>query len=161
MFCWADKIDEWESEFPLKYPDNIKGRFLYETSRCSPNLEYLEEFIPDSGLDKSKYNPEQFSDKIENSTDELVTMFSNLSGDSILIIPMPQSGKEFTTIKEFVDFATDEHQIYFWKYVAKIVKELWLLNKTFWVSTHGKGVPYFHLRLDSSPKYYRSQLKNI
>ncbi|HJK90133.1 MAG TPA: hypothetical protein RMH85_01225 [Polyangiaceae bacterium LLY-WYZ-15_(1-7)] len=26
---------------------------------------------------------------------------------------------------------------------------------TLWVSTSGGGVPWLHLRLDSSPKYYR------
>lgn len=158
MLCWTDKVDEWESGFPLKYPSNLKGRFLYETSRCSPDLEYSEIFIPDKVLDMSIYDFSSFRDKIEMTNDELVTHFSNLSNTSILIIPIPQ-GKEFTTIKEFIDLASPEHQVYFWRYVSKIIRNLWSKNVKFWVSTHGKGVPYFHLRLDMSPKYYQSQLK--
>ena len=43
----------------------------------------------------------------------------------------------------------------FGKYVSRIINKLIKDGKTkYWISTHGSGVPYFHLRISLKPKYY-------
>jgi len=74
-----------------------------------------------------------------------------------LIIPIPKQGKQFTTIKDFIDTASVTQQKEFWIYTSKIIKETLEKNPKIYISTHGLGVPYFHLRLDTKPKYYQTK----
>jgi hypothetical protein len=76
------------------------------------------------------------------------------SPDTILIIPRAVRGTNYTTLKEFLDQAPAAQQRQFWKLVAKQVKRYLRTHAQVYVSTHGLGVHYFHLRLDPIPKYY-------
>jgi hypothetical protein len=62
-------------------------------------------------------------------------------------------------MKEFIDTASPTHQRYFWKKVACEIERQ--LQKSgydqLYVSTHGLGVSYFHLRIEPTPKYYQTQ----
>ena len=43
----------------------------------------------------------------------------------------------------------------FWNCASKIIKNfLKNNNNKIFISTHGHGVPYFHLRISKKPKYY-------
>ena len=53
-----------------------------------------------------------------------------------------------------MDNATDKQQKEFWKKVVSSIKKMLKTNDKVWVSTHGKGVPYLHIRIDTNPKYY-------
>ena len=106
-------------------------------------------------LDKMKEDYSSFYEYIKKSKNKYVISFNNLSNDTLLIIPTPKKNKKFTTIKDFMDNASEIQQKYFWKYVSKTVKKLIKDGKTkYWISTHGLGVPYFHLRISLKPKYY-------
>jgi hypothetical protein len=96
-------------------------------------------------------------------------VFDNLSGDATLISPLPESFvnseitvTNYTHIKSFLfdNLIAKQHPhriITFWKRVAEAT-----LNKIgncphnhkYWLSTHGGGVPYLHVRIDKRPKYY-------
>ena len=91
------------------------------------------------------------------SLQEEENSFYNLSGDSKLIIPIPKKGKYFTTIKDFIDTASLTQQKQFWKYAAEEIIDTLNHESKIYISTHGLGIPYFHLRLDTRPKYYQSQ----
>lgn len=39
-------------------------------------------------------------------------------------------------------------------YDRKVLMMLKKHNKV-WISTHGTGVPYLHVRIDTTPKYYQ------
>ena len=74
-----------------------------------------------------------------------------------MIIPIQKKGKNFKTIKYFIYNDSKTQQIEFWRYVSKSIKDVLEKNDKIYVSTHGLGVPYFHLRLDTRPKYYQTQ----
>jgi len=78
-----------------------------------------------------------------------------------MIVPKPRKGKNFSTIKNFIDEASNIQQKSFWKKVSlEINKSLKNMPKEYsklYVSTHGLGIPYFHLRLEYVPKYYVSK----
>jgi hypothetical protein len=156
---WKHKIDEWHKGIPLKYPPQIKSRFFYETYVLDKNMEntYNEVFIENKNLKDLDQDYSSFSIYIDKSKNKYVTLFSNLSNSSILIIPMPKKNKDFTTIKDFIDNSSHYHQKIFWKKVSNEIKKILKTEDKIYVSTHGLGVPYFHLRLDKVPKYYETK----
>jgi hypothetical protein len=78
----------------------------------------------------------------------------NLSGDTVLVVPMPKKNKNFSNLKEFIDNATLAQQKALWKRVVTVARKLMKNNKYVWISTHGLGVPYLHVRVSTIPKYY-------
>ena len=85
------------------------------------------------------------------------TSFPNLSGDTVLVVPMPKQGKSYATLKDFVDNAPKKQQQELWCLVAKEAKKQVKKFGKVWISTHGLGVPYIHVRIASQPKYYFSK----
>ncbi len=158
---WKDKLKEWLNKNPLKYPKNIKSSFFWET-KClkSFNDEFEEEFIENKSLTTLSQNYSSFIEYISKSKNKYATSFFNPSKTTLLIIPMPRDNKKFTTIKDFIDNASLNHQQEFWKYVAKVIIKFKKDNKEIYISTHGLGVPYLHIRLDLKPKYYTGKFKN-
>jgi hypothetical protein len=156
---WKDKIEEWKSGNYFVYPHNIKNRFFYETYVCDKNMNniYEDKLIENNNLDNIKQDYSSFIKHITKSINKYVTSFNNLSGDTILIIPIPKKNKDFTTIKDFCDNASITHQKAFWKKVANEIENILKNNDKIYISTHGFGVYYFHLRLDTYPKYYHTK----
>jgi hypothetical protein len=154
---WSDKISQWLQGITQTYPDDIKNRFFYETSVCDLNLtnSYQENYIENDQLNSMSYDLKPFKSYFQSSTNKYVVSFYNLNQSTILIVPMPIKKLYFTTMKEFVDYATCKHQQQFWIFVAEqIINALGTFNDQLYISTHGLGVGYFHLRLDKKPKYY-------
>lgn len=153
---WSEKINEWKNGIPQTYPDNIVEKFFYETSKCTMENNYEEKFIESKRLStetkKQSYN--SFQEHIDNTIDDDATLFYNLSRDTLLIIPIPRKGLSFATIKDFIDNADKEQQISFWKFTGYVIEKYVNENSYAYVSTHGLGVPYFHLRISKIPKYY-------
>lgn len=54
----------------------------------------------------------------------------------------------------FQNAPTDQHQA-LWRVVGRSVKERLVSHSPLWLSVAGGGVAWLHVRLDSSPKYYR------
>ena len=162
---WKDKIALWKSGVYQTYPDSIKNRFFYETFVCDKNMKnkYKEKFIENKQLENIKNEDySSFISYINKSKSDphnkYVTSFTNLSGDSILIIPIPKNNKNYTTMKDFCDNASITQQKIFWKRVANEIEIILNRNDNdkIYVSTHGLGEHYFHLRLDKKPKYYKT-----
>ena len=163
------QIDTWETQlFRLQthgfvYPSSIKSRFFYETSICGPEpglSPFQERFIesPELELIKSQdYTP--FIEQIQDGADinQIARSFYNKTGDTLLIIPYPHPTIQYPTIKEFIDQAPRSIQIEFWKFVVDQIKQFISTHGQVYVSTHGLGVSYFHLRLCTYPKYYQSK----
>ena len=72
-------------------------------------------------------------------------------------IPIPKKNKNFITIKDFIDNSSINHQKLFWKRAVIEINKILKDNDKIYVSAHGLGVPYFHLRLDKNPKYYKTK----
>ena len=152
---WKDKINNWIQT----YPKNIKKSFFYETCVCNKAMTnvYKENFIESDKLNNLKEDYSPYQKHINKSKNKYVTSFPNLSGDTMLVIPMPKKNKPYTTMKEFIDNASPYQQKVFWKKVAtEVIK--WLRNNDIvYISTHGLGVSYFHLRIEKYPKYYQTK----
>lgn len=163
------QIDTWDTQlFRLQthgfvYPSTIKSRFFYETSICGPEpklSQFKDRFIESPELELIKtqdYTP--FLEQIQDGADinQIARSFYNKTGDTLLIIPYPHPTIQYPTIKEFVDQAPRLAQSEFWKFVVDQIKQFLLTHGQVYVSTHGLGVNYFHLRLCTYPKYYQSK----
>lgn len=157
---WAHVLDDWSAGKCVKYPSSVKTPFFYETSPITKNCEsdpYCVKFVKTNDFDGVTQDYSRFADHIKNSTSKYVLCFFNLTKTSMLVVPMPKRGKQFTTIKDFIDEASPTQQKLFWKKVRTEVKKMLKVHDKIWVSTHGTGVPFFHLRLDTNPKYYVTQ----
>lgn len=165
-----EHFETWETQLfrlsthGLGYPSNITSRFFYETSVCGPDPStsiFKENFIPAQELDEiggQDYTP--FLEQIQDGSDinQIARSFYNKSGDTLLIIPYPHPTIQYPTIKEFIDNAPQEIKSEFWKFAADQIKQFVSTHGKVYVSSHGLGVSYFHLRLCTFPKYYHSQL---
>jgi hypothetical protein len=154
---WEDILKGWEEGEELQYPGYIDGRFFYETSLSGPDEAYEEEFIRAKELDKLKQSYKNYQIYIKESGDSYSTSFLTPDKKAILLIPKPRKDQDYTTMKDFIDNASENQRIAFWKAAAKIIRGEWKKGKKVYVSTHGSGVPYFHLRIEETPKYYKTE----
>ncbi len=152
---WSDVLKNWENGIVLRYPKQLKGRFLWNTSvlKNNGNVEFKQSFKTDNKL-PDKQNKKDFQEYINKSDNKYVTALPNLSKDTMLVIPMPVNGNNYVTLRDFIDNASEIQQIEFWKKVAEVAKEFMNEKGKVWISVHGFGVPYTHVRISSSPKYY-------
>ena len=152
---WETVLEKWKKGIPLSYPKKLNKPFLWRTSiyKNKGKVKYNQEFIECSLLDVDQ-DYSDFEEYIKNSDDSYVTSFYNLSKDTILIIPIPKKNKDFSNLKNFIDQASITQQKKFWKHVASIINYEKERHQKIWVSTHGTAVPYLHVRVSSSPKYY-------
>lgn len=60
----------------------------------------------------------------------------------------------YATLRDFIDNAPETQQQEFWKKVAEVAKKFMNENGKVWISVHGLGVDYTHVRISTSPKYY-------
>ena len=155
MTTWNDILQQWLSGEYFKYPSKINTKFFWNT-RClenNGNITFEQTFKESLEL-PIKQNAKSFLENINKSKNKYVTYFPNLGKDTILVVPMPRAGKNYATLKDFCDNAPKIQQKEFWKMVAIIAKEEMKKHKKVWVSSHGLGVSYLHIRISQSPKYY-------
>lgn len=111
-------------------------------------------------------DPSPFKDKFKGlERNQQITSFSNLGGDSLLVVPAPILINTKTNLPDQL-YA---HLANFIRKGTRIQIELLLLkcgeeiknilasskpNEKKWWSTSGLGVSYLHMRIDSVPKYY-------
>ena len=111
--------------------------------------------------------------KIQNAK---VVDFSNFSGTTRLIVPIP---KEFSlknkdeflkskrifqhnhkyywnyrTLKEFYANADEEEIKLLWQKVARVARKMLKTHRVIWINTHGEGINWLHVRIDTTTKYY-------
>lgn len=160
---WSEVLKNWENGIPFTYPDHLKDgeKFHWNTTPLTKEMDtvYLEKFKENSAL-PDRQNKNAFKDKLNEAEKEQVkyaTSFHNLSRDTILVVPMPRTGKSYATLKDFANNAPMKQQQEFWKLVAKKAKKQVKKYGKVWISTHGLGVPYLHVRICKEPKYYFSK----
>ena len=85
-----------------------------------------------------------------------------------MIIPTldknPNTNKyiNYSSLYYFCKNASLDKQKKLWYYVALTIKHQLKIWKKIWVSVHGSGVGYLHIRLSKQPKYYgNSPLANL
>jgi hypothetical protein len=108
---------------------------------------------------------QSFSSQFQSaSPDDSVICFKNLRGDADLVVPCPPSVSQndlnhFTHLGSFLRHGHPAQIDEVWKKTAEAIQRRLLDSKEdfVWLSTHGKGVYWLHIRLDSEPKYYQCQ----
>lgn len=132
---------------------NIKS-FPYRWN-CSPvsqsGLGKSFEFVvtKESLLQNDNQNYSSYQNYIDRSPFPHAVSFSSYS-NNLLIIPIPVSGKNFSSISYFTKNASLEQQENFWQKASiEFTKEI---NRnpreTRWLCTEGLAVPYLHVRID-------------
>lgn len=152
---WEQILKSWEDGNPFEYPSRLNNKFQWNTSvlKNNGNVEFKQKFKVNKKLPE-KQNFKSFKEYLTKSTNKYLVSFLNPNKDTLLIIPMNRPGKNYATIKDFVDNAPKVQQVEFWKEAAVKCRVQMKEHKKVWVSAHGLGVPYFHLRISTKPKYY-------
>ena len=154
-YTWKDKLLEWENGKFQTYPLNIKKCFFYETSFISSGEEeYLDNFIESNDLELITQDYTDFESHLLESENKYVTSFWNKNKNVRLVVPIQRINKNFKSMKDFIDNASELQQKEFWKEVSIQINKLINNKDKFYISTHGLGVYYFHLRIEKNPKYY-------
>jgi hypothetical protein len=84
-----------------------------------------------------------------------VLEFPNLGGDATLVVPCPCGPlPAYAHLRDFAHHARQDQQDMLWQRVGAALQRR-LGTQPVWVSTCGLGVYWLHVRLDSTPKYYR------
>jgi hypothetical protein len=110
-------------------------------------------FLSSPSLAGMRPEPEVFAAHFR--ADCSVVTFHNLGGDAVLVAPCPASdSRDFSHLAQFVRVAAPEQQDALWQAVGEAMSAR-VGAKPAWLSTAGHGVAWLHVRLDSSPKYYR------
>jgi hypothetical protein len=106
-------------------------------------------------LDKPA-TPDAFRDYFEAG--KAMVSFANPRGDSTLVAPNPPAPgideAPFASIGPFLRAAPRRLTNALWRATAAAAEQA-VSGKPIWISTSGAGVAWLHVRLDSSPKYYR------
>lgn len=104
-----------------------------------------DEFLP--------VNKNSFSDKFKNMSPGTIVCFNNNSGDTVLISVTPSRTKEdnyLSDIMTFMKYANNKSKHALLQFIGKTM----LKHNNVYLSTHGHGVPYLHVRICKTPKYY-------
>jgi hypothetical protein len=110
-------------------------------------------FLASPSLAGMRPEPEVFAQHFR--PDRSVVTFANLGGDAVLVAPCPAGdGRDFSHLARFVRTAAPEQQDALWKSVGEAMTAR-VGTVPVWLSTAGHGVAWLHVRLDSTPKYYR------
>ncbi len=153
MIFWKDKVQDLINGINLP---QINKNIFFETSPIDFNKKnwgiYTEKQIKTNKL--SEIENTQIFNKLHSKN---VTIFNNLGNDCILVCP-PKDGKNYSHINNFYKNANAKLIKLFWKKVGKtLIKLSKNNNNIYWVSTHGTAVPWLHLRICKSPKYYQTK----
>lgn len=136
--------------------------FLWRTSVINKDIDlpFRVEYTEDDRLLSKKKPSSLLSKKNEDKKYAIASI--NLPGDTVLVIPKPRSGKNFSNIYHFMNNASRVQQRELWILVAKEVKKMLKKFDNIWISSQGLGVNYLHVRICSYPKYYeKSKLQKL
>ena len=155
---WSDVLRAWRHGVVPKYPEYIHKRFQWNTSvlKDGGQVPFKQSFKIERRLPQEQ-DMRPYQAYIEQSNNKYVVAFINLSRDAILVVPMPVDQNNYATLKDFMDHAPLIQQQKLWEKVAQIAVEIMKQRGKVWISAHGLGVAYTHVRLSTSPKYYFDQ----
>jgi hypothetical protein len=111
-------------------------------------------------LERISPDPAAFSSVLQAvAVSDLVASFPNRGGDAILVVPIPLAGcLGYGHLGAFLRAAPENQQHALLQALGQSAEAgLQSRRSRLWISTAGLGVPWLHIRLDSSPKYYKHQ----
>ena len=85
---------------------------------------------------------------------QAVVVFESLGRDAVLVAPTPGGGHvNHCHLASFLHTCDARQESHLWYHVGKAMLDR-VSDVPVWLSTAGGGVPWLHMRLDSTPKYY-------
>ncbi len=156
---WSQKLKSWKDGKGQTYPKDTKN-FFWETSVLykDKDSDYIENFVQDKSLDDKKENYSKFDSTFKSTRCKDVSAQNSKNDTFIYVVPKPREGKNFSSMKNFIDEATQGHQKKFWTRVVSNINKFLKTHDKAYISFTG-NTPYFHVRIESTPKYYTSELK--
>ena len=178
---WSELSMDWFTGIVLKFIKEAKeGGFGSGILMEFPVLDYKNEFeeayvvftstrmFEGICADPSDFQNQFDKNADDNNTTETVIAFHNLSKDAVLVVPRHGSEKkDLRKYHHLASYLTNSSQEDIRKLLKKTAdkvielhedKERTANNTPLYVSTHGGGVPWLHIRLCNSPKYYHYKL---
>ena len=156
---WKQVLGDMENGRLLVSKADIEHKnlpFIWRSSMINKEESsvFYQSFTPCKALPLQQ-NYSAFKNVLKtNNRGKGVAAFYNLSGDTMLVVPTPVDNVSFATLKNFIHNASVKQQAALWACVAKEVRRILKNSNQVWVSTHGLGVPYLHVRICKTPKYY-------
>lgn len=168
------KWSSWYDIFAIINSNDYFVNSLIQILQSNPFDEYYLEFKPTSLTDSPRTifefviiktsgfanNPDikTFGEKKLNTNSNQIQIFPNPTKTAILICPCFNhlySMNSYTHIGKFMSSSNQKQksillQGAFETYYNELSKSP---NKKLWLSTHGKGVGWLHIRIDYTPKY--------
>lgn len=132
--------------------------FCWETApitEASGRAPFRCTFVESPPLSRLTADPVPFREHFGGSD---VVAFSSLGGDARLVAPSPRLGVDaavYAHLGVFVRGAPEAQVDALWQRVAAEVAAVRPAGPR-WLSTAGLGVSWLHVRLDTRPKYYRT-----
>ena len=84
--------------------------------------------------------------------------FPNILGDTMLVVPIPSTDqgidKYSGDLMSFLKYGQKNQQYALIQLFAKTALNLIETHQKLYISTHGHGLPWLHIRLSNLPKYY-------
>lgn len=114
-------------------------------------LNYEFSVRPASRLANFKADPSRYQAYF---TEASIVSFLSLGKDCQLVVPGPHDkATDYTHLLTFLRTASAEQKGAFWQAISQQLQGRLSANPLY-LSTHGMGVPWLHVRLDEQPKYY-------
>ncbi len=176
---WSKPGMDWFAGIIIEFiAEAKKGGFGSGILMEFPVLDHKNDFdeayvvLTSTRMFEDRYaDPSDFQDQFDKNTNtagETVIAFHNLSKDAVLVVPRHVSEKkDLRKYHHLASYLTNSSQEDIRKLLKKTAekvielhedKERIASNIPLYVSTHGGGVPWLHIRLCNSPKYYHYKL---
>jgi len=156
-------------QFKLELTKFLVERNLDFFFECPPITtdEYLRDstefeftLVGTKQFDNVNLDPGAFREKFETIDGDII-VFPNLSGDTQLVCPRQLQSPDISP-NAYIHFANflrygDKAQIVdLWRRIGAEMRQLLTSRSSekIYLSTHGGGVNYLHVRLSKTPKYY-------
>ncbi len=154
---WNQMIKAWKSGRKLPV---VKGSVFWETSVAkdggeSPYREKTRSASQQLPMTRPA-DPSKFKKHLKNKRTP-VSFWSLGTPPTLLVVP-PDTGKNFSHIGTFYANSSLDERRALWKKVAVELEKKLKRGEKVYVSTHGLGIDWLHVRLSKTPKYYHTSL---
>jgi len=155
-------ISYWKSNYQFRnYYNQVLNSISFNAyfwehppfSRSCINQQYEFVVTESKLLDNYPADPTPFESYFHQ--DKKIVSFLNLGKDALLVVPCPiEKPMTYMHLGNFCRHATQLQMNAFWKLVGNSCINQ-LSHKQVWLNTAGLGVFWLHVRLDTTPKYYK------
>lgn len=156
----GDVIGQWQrsAEFREGWIAALRDApfkaYFWETPCATKRDRAFECVLVDApGLARTTADPSAFERHFAGAADDIAD-FANLGGDAHLVVPAPHGAEDYASLAAFTHHAPLAQQHALWRRVGGTWHAA-IAARPVWLNTAGMGVPWLHVRLDASPKYYR------